>query len=148
MLIKFVGSHAEYDKIDAATVGERRLIMMTVKPIRTESDYEVNLERIEYLIDAEPGTPDGDELDFIATLIKRYENQRFPMEAPTPLAAIRLRMEQAELTPKDLEPFIGARARVSEVLSGTRALSIDMIQALNEHLGIPTEVLIRAEAPQ
>jgi len=119
---------------------------MMVKPIRTESDYEANLERIEYLIDAEPGTPEGDELDIIATLVERYENERFPIAAPTPLAAIRFRMEQAELTPKDLEPFIGSRARVSEVLSGTRSLSIDMIRALNQHLGIPAEVLIRTEA--
>lgn len=120
--------------------------MMIVKPIRTERDYEANLARIEHLIDAEPGTPEGDELEIIATLVERYENERFPIAAPTPLAAIRFRMEQAELTPKDLEPFIGSRARVSEVLSGTRPLSIDMIRALNQHLGIPAEVLIRTEA--
>jgi HTH-type transcriptional regulator/antitoxin HigA len=120
--------------------------MMMVKPIRTESDYEANLKRIEHLIDAEPGTPDGDELDIIATLIERYENERFPIAAPTPLAAIRFRMDQEGLTPKDLEPFIGSRARVSEVLSGTRPLSIDMIRALHQHLGIPAEVLIRTEA--
>jgi HTH-type transcriptional regulator/antitoxin HigA len=119
--------------------------MMMVKPIRTESDYEANLERIEHLIDAEPGTPEGDELEILSTLIERYENERFPIAAPTPLAAIRFRMEQAGLSPKDLEPFIGSRARVSEILSGTRPLSIDMIRALNEHLGIPAEVLIRPE---
>ena len=119
---------------------------MMVKPIRTEGDYEASLERIEHLIDAEPGTPEGDELEILATLVERFENDRFPIEAPTPLAAIRFRMEQAQLTPKDLEPFIGSRARVSEVLSGTRPLSIDMVRALNQHLGIPADVLIRAEA--
>jgi HTH-type transcriptional regulator/antitoxin HigA len=119
--------------------------MMMVKPIRTEGDYEANLERIETLIDALPGTPEGDELEILSTLIERYENERFPIAAPTPLAAIRFRMEQGGMTPRDLEPFIGSRSRVSEVLSGTRPLSIDMIRALNEHLGIPAEVLIRSE---
>lgn len=118
---------------------------MMLKLIRTESDYEANLARIEILIDAEPGTPDGDELEILATLVERYESERFHITTPTPLAAIRFRMEQAELTPKDLEPFIGSRARVSEVLNGARPLSIDMIRALNQHLGIPAEVLIRTE---
>lgn len=119
--------------------------MTMVKPIRTESDYEANLERIEVLIDATPGTPEGDELEILSTLIERYENERFPIAAPTPLAAIRFRMEQGGMTPRDLEPFIGSRSRVSEILNGTRSLSIDMIRALNEHLGIPAEVLIRQE---
>lgn len=119
--------------------------MMMVKPIRSEGDYEANLARLEDLMDAAPGTPEGDELEVLATLIERYEGERFPITAPTPLAAIRFRMEQADLSPRDLEPYIGSRARVSEVLSGTRSLSIDMIRALNQHLGIPAEVLIRAE---
>ncbi len=120
--------------------------MTLLKPIRTEEDYKANLERIERLIDAEPDTPEGDELEIVATLVERYESERFPIAAPTPLAAIRFRMEQGALTPKDMEPFIGSRARVSEVLSGVRPLSIDMIRALNQHLGIPAEVLIRSEA--
>ena len=119
--------------------------MMMLKPIRSEGDYEANLGRLEFLIDAAPDTPEGDELEILATLIERYEHERFPISAPTPLAAIRFRMEQAGLTARDLEPFIGSRSRVSEVLSGTRSLSIDMIRALNEHLGIPAEVLIRPE---
>ena len=121
---------------------------MMVKPIRSESDYEANLARLEDLIDAAPDTPEGDELEVLATLIERYENDRYPMALPTPLAAIRFRMEQAAMTPRDLEPYIGTRARVSEVLSGARPLSIDMIRALNEHLGIPAEVLIRQEPKQ
>jgi HTH-type transcriptional regulator/antitoxin HigA len=119
--------------------------MMMVKPIRTESDYEANLARLEDLIDARPGTPEGDELEVLATLIERYESDRYPIALPTPLAAIRFRMEQAELTARDLEKFIGSRSRVSEVLSGARPLSIGMIRSLNEHLGIPAEVLIREE---
>jgi len=118
---------------------------MNVKPIRTEADYEASLSRVEALIDAEPGTPEADELDVLTSLIERYEDERFPIEAPTPLAAIRFRMEQQDLSPRDLEPYIGSRARVSEVLSGARPLSIDMIRALNTHLGIPAEALIRAD---
>ena len=110
-----------------------------LKPIRSEADYEANLSRLEALMDAAPGTPEGDELEILASLIERYEDDRFPIEAPTPLAAIRFRMEQQDLSPRDLEPYIGSRARVSEVLSGARALSIDMIRALNQGLGIPAE---------
>jgi HTH-type transcriptional regulator/antitoxin HigA len=122
--------------------------MMMVKPIRNEGDYEANLARLEDLIDATPGTPEGDELEVLAALIEHYENERYPIAVPTPLAAIRFRMEQADLTARDLEPYIGTRSRVSEVLSGARPLSIDMIRALNEHLGIPAEVLIRQEPRQ
>lgn len=121
---------------------------MMVKPIRNESDYEANLARLDDLIDAAPGTPEGDELEVLSTLVERYENDRYPIALPTPLAAIRFRMEQGNLTPRDLEDYIGSRARVSEVLSGTRPLSIGMIRSLNEHLGIPAEVLIRPEPRQ
>jgi HTH-type transcriptional regulator/antitoxin HigA len=118
---------------------------MMLKPIRSEADYEANLSRLEALMDAAPGTPEGDELEILASLIERYEDERFPIEAPSPLAAIRFRMEQQDLSPRDLEPYIGSRARVSEVLSGARALSIDMIRALNQGLGIPAEILIRSD---
>lgn len=118
---------------------------MIVKPIRSEADYDASLARLELLMHAAPGTPEGDELDLLATLIDRYEEQQFPIAAPTPLAAIRFRMEQQGLSVRDLEPFIGSRARVSEVLSGVRSLSIDMIRALHQHLGIPADVLIRPE---
>ncbi len=121
---------------------------MRVKPIRSENDYEANLARLEELIDAAPGTPEGDELEVLATLIERYENERYPIALPTPLAAIRFRMDQQNLSARDLEQFIGSRARVSEVLSGARPLSIGMIRSLNEHLGIPAEVLIRPEPKQ
>lgn len=116
-----------------------------LKPIRNEADYKANLARLEALMDAKPGTAEGDELEILASLIERYEDDRFPIDAPTPLAAIRFRMEQQALSPRDLEPYIGSRARVLEVLSGTRPLSIDMIRALNQGLGIPAEVLIRLD---
>jgi HTH-type transcriptional regulator/antitoxin HigA len=118
---------------------------MMLKPIRGEADYEATLARLEALMDAVPDTPEGDELEILASLIERYEDERFPISAPTPLAAIRFRMEQQGLSPRDLEPYIGSRARVSEVLSGTRTLSIDMIRALNQGLGIPAEALIRSD---
>jgi HTH-type transcriptional regulator/antitoxin HigA len=118
---------------------------MMVKPIRNDSDYEAALARLEDLISAAPGTPEEDELDVLATLIERYESSRYPIALPTPLAAIRFRMEQDNLTPRELEPHIGSRSRVSEVLSGVRPLSIDMIRALNKQLGIPAEVLIQPE---
>lgn len=118
---------------------------MTMKLIRSEADYDEALSRLEELMGARAGTPEGDELELLSTLIEHYEEERFPIEAPTPLAAIRFRMEQEDLSPRDLEPYIGSRARVSEVLSGERALSIDMIRALHQHLGIPAESLIRPE---
>ncbi|HEY1929854.1 MAG TPA: ImmA/IrrE family metallo-endopeptidase [Caulobacteraceae bacterium] len=118
---------------------------MMMKPIRTEADYEAGLERVEALMDAKLGTPEADELEILASLIERYESDRFPIAAPTPLAAIQFRMEQEGLEPRDLEPFIGSRARVSEVLNGERPLSIDMIRALHRNLGIPADVLIQAD---
>ena len=77
-----------------------------LKPIRSEADYEANLSRLEALMDAAPGTPEGDELEILASLIERYEDDRFPIDAPTPLAAIRFRMEQQDLSPRDLEPYM------------------------------------------
>ena len=118
---------------------------MMIKPIRTEADYEAGLERIEALMDAKLGTPEADELEILASLVERYEGDRFPIAAPTPLAAIQFRMEQEGLEPRDLEPLIGSRARVSEVLNGERPLSIDMIRALHKNLGIPADVLIQAD---
>jgi HTH-type transcriptional regulator/antitoxin HigA len=118
---------------------------MMMKPIRTEADYEAGLERVEALMDAKLGTPEADELEILASLIERYESDRFPITAPTPLAAIQFRMEQEGLEPRHLVPFIGSRARVSEVLNGERPLSIDMIRALHRNLGIPADVLIQAD---
>jgi HTH-type transcriptional regulator/antitoxin HigA len=116
-----------------------------IRPIRTKADYEGALARIEELIDASAGTADGDELDVLATLVEQYEEKAFPIAAPTPIAAIRFRMEQQGLSPRDLEPLLGSRSRVSEVLSGARPLSIDMVRALHAHLGIPASVLIQSE---
>jgi HTH-type transcriptional regulator/antitoxin HigA len=91
---------------------------------------------------AKPGTDEGDELDVLATLVDAYEAEHFPMDSPDPVEAIRFRMEQLGLERKDLEPFIGSRARVSEVLNRRRGLSLKMIRALHEELDIPLEALI------
>lgn len=120
--------------------------MSAIKPVRTEEDYEEALARIDALMDAAPGSPEGDELDVLADLVELYESRREPMGYPSPLAAIEFRMEQAGLSPRDLIPFIGSRAKVSEVLSGKRAITMPMARALYEHLGIRADVLLREPA--
>lgn len=114
-----------------------------LKPIRTEADYDAALAEVERLWGAKAGTPAGDRLDVLATLIDSYEARHYPMDPPDPIEAIRFRMEQQGMSRKDLEPLIGARARVAEVMNRRRGLSIDMIRRLHEGLGISAEVLIR-----
>src|SRR5713101_5815159 len=115
-----------------------------VRPIRTKRDYEAALKEVERLWGAKAGTRDGDRLDVLATLIDAYEAEHYPMDPPDPIEAIKFRMEQQGFTRKDLEPRIGTRTRVAEVLNRKRALSITMIRRLHEGLGISAEVLIRA----
>lgn len=115
----------------------------TIKPIRTDTDYEATLQRINLLMEAEAETPEADELEVLATLVELYEEKHFPIGWPDPIEAIRFRMEQAGLSARDLIPLLGSRAKVSEVLSGKRSLTLQMIRALHEHLGIPAEVLLR-----
>jgi HTH-type transcriptional regulator/antitoxin HigA len=115
---------------------------MDIKPVRTEEDYNSALARIEEIWDAKPGTPESDELDVLAVLVEAYEDEHHPIDPPDPIEAIRFRMDQMGLTRKDLEPLIGSRGRVAEVLNKKRGLSIEMIRNLTESLGIPAEVLI------
>lgn len=117
--------------------------MSTPKVIKTEEAYEEALSRIEEIFDSKPGTPEGDELELLVTLVELYEEEKYPIEAPDPISAIKFRMEQQGLKNKDLIPFIGSKSKVSEVLSGKRELSINMIRKLHEGLGIPAEVLIQ-----
>ena len=114
-----------------------------VKPIRTEKDYDAALKEVERLWGAKSGTPEGDRLDVLATLIEVYEDEHYPMEPPDPIEAIKFRMEQQGLTRKDLEPLIGTRTRVAEVLNRKRGLSIEMIRRLHKVLGISADILIR-----
>lgn len=114
-----------------------------LKPIRTKADYKNALAEMERLWGAKSGTPKGDRLDVLATLIDVYEAQTYPMDPPDPIEAIQFRMEQQGLSRKDIEPLIGSRARVAEVMNRKRSLSIDMIRRLHQALGISAEVLIR-----
>ncbi len=118
--------------------------MRDLKPIRSEQDYEEALVEVEELWGAKAGTPKGDRLDVLATLIEAYEAEHYPMDPPDPIEAIKFRMEQQALTRKDLEKILGTRTRVSEVLNRKRGLSINMIRALHQKLGISADVLIRS----
>ncbi|MDH6265401.1 HTH-type transcriptional regulator/antitoxin HigA [Rhizobium sp. SG_E_25_P2] len=114
-----------------------------LKPIRTEADHDAALGEVERLWGAKSGTPEGDRLDVLATLIEVYEAKQYPMDPPDPIEAIKFRMEQQGLTRKDLEPIFGTRNRTSEILNRRRGLSIEMIRQLHAKLGISAEVLIR-----
>lgn len=114
-----------------------------IRLIKTDEEYKAALKLADKLFDAEPDTPDGDKLELIAALIEIYEKEHFPIENPSPLAAIRFRMEQMNLSPKDLIPIIGSKSKVSEVLSGKRTLSLNMIRRISSELGIPAEILIQ-----
>jgi HTH-type transcriptional regulator / antitoxin HigA len=118
------------------------LVFMKPKLIKTEKDYQLALKRIEKHMDAKARTPQGDELELLAALVDLYEREHEPISPPEPLDAIRFRMEQDGLKPKDLIPYIGSRSRVSEVLSGRRKLTLKMIRNLHKGLGIPAESLL------
>jgi len=121
---------------------------MKAKVIKTARDHNVALKRIEEIFDAKPGTPEGDELELLSTLVELYEERTFPMDLPDPITAIKFRMEQQGLKPKDLVPFIGSPSKVSEVLSGRRGLSLRMIRNLVNGLGIPPQVFVQSEQIQ
>ena len=117
--------------------------MMFDKLIKTDAEYQKALSELETLMDAAPGSREEEQLELISLLVEKYEEAHFPIPLPDPVEAIKFRMEQAGLTPKDLIPFIGSQSKVSEVLNRKRPLSINMIRNLNEGLGIPAEVLIQ-----
>lgn len=116
---------------------------MDIHPLRTETDYEAALAEIERLFDAAPHTPEGDRLDVFATLVEAYEEQHYSMPAPDPIEALQYYMESRGLSRRDLEPYLGSRARVAEVLNRKRALSLEMIRRLHIGLGIAAEILIQ-----
>lgn len=121
---------------------------MDIRPIRTKADYKAALALASKLVDKDPkaGTPDGDRLDVLATLIQAYEAQHYPIPAPDPIECLLHVMEARAMTRKDLEPYIGSRGRVSEILNRTRPLSLTMIRNLHAALGIPAEILVREYA--
>jgi HTH-type transcriptional regulator/antitoxin HigA len=131
--IKLIGTHRDYDRIDAKDV----------KPIRSEADHAAALAEVERLWGAPSDTPEGDRLDISATLIDAYENEHHAIDPPDPIEAIEFHMEQQGLTRKDLEGILGTRTRVAEVLNRRRGLPIHLIRRLHETFGISAEVLIR-----
>ena len=116
---------------------------MDIKPIRTKADYRAVLRDIESLMDAELDSPEGERLDVLTTLVEAYEAKHYSMELPDPVEAIKFEMERSGLTVKDLEPMIGRRNRVYEILNHKRSLTLKMIWRLHEELGIPAESLIK-----
>ena len=116
---------------------------MNIKPIKTKRDHRAALSRIDALWDAKSKTPEGDELDVLATLVSEYEEKNFPIDTPDPIESIKFRMEQLGLKDADLVSFIGARSKVSEVLNKKRSLSLPMIRKLSNGLKIPAENLIQ-----
>ena len=117
---------------------------MNIKPIKTKADYRAALKEIEGLMTARANTPEGEQLDVLATLVEAYERKHYPMALPDPIEAIKLRMEGLGLKPKDLQPMIGGLNRVYEVLNHTRPLTLAMIRRLHAGLGIPAECLIKS----
>ncbi len=121
---------------------------MDIRPIHTEADYQATLEAISALMEADPdpGTPEGDRLDILTTLVQAYEATHVPITAPDPVEAIKFRMEQSGLSVKDLEPILGKSNRVYEILNRKRPLTLAMIRRLHKNLGIPANVLIAETA--
>ena len=117
---------------------------MDIRPIKNERDYRRVMKEIDALMDAKPNTVAGDRLDVLVTLAEAWEEKHHQINAPDPIAAIEFAMEQRGLKRRDLEPYIGSRARVAEVLNHKRSLTLPMIRRLHEGLGIPAEVLIRS----
>lgn len=119
---------------------------MDIKPIRSNANYRATLKEIESLMTAKANTSEGDRLDVLTTLVEAYERTHFPMDLPDAVEAIKFRMEQSGLTVKDLEPVIGRKNRVYEVLSRRRALTLRMIEGLHMKLGIPAESLLKQQS--
>lgn len=116
---------------------------MNVKPIKTKQDYKNALAELERLFDAHANTPDGDYVEVLATLIGKYEEEHYPIDAPDPVEALEYFMESRGLTRSDLEKYIGGSGRVSDVLNRKRGLSLNMIRKLHFELGMPAETLLR-----
>lgn len=118
--------------------------MMDIKPIRTKKDYEVALNQIANLMPARPHTPEGDLLDVLSTLVESYEARHYKIDLPDPIEAIKFRLEQENLSRKDLESILKVRrGRVSELLTKRRPLTLRMIRTLHEKLGVPAESLLK-----
>lgn len=116
---------------------------MKLKPIKSEKDYQKALKRLEVIFDAKPNTKEGDEAEILSLLIENYENKHYPIDAPDPIEAIKIRMEELNLKQKDLVGVIGGKSRVSEILNKKKKLTVEMIRELERLLHIPPSVLIK-----
>ena len=116
---------------------------MNIKPLHTETDYRKALHDVEALWNAAEGSAEADRLEVLVLLIQDYEDKHYPVNDPDPIAFLEHVMEGRELTRKDLEPFIGTRARVAEVLNRRRHLTLEMIRNLSKGLKLPADVLVR-----
>ena len=116
---------------------------MNIAPIKTETDYEKALERLEVIFDADANSIEGDEAEILSMLIDNYENQYFTIETPDPIEAIKYRMDEMNLKQKDLVPYIGNKSKVSELLNRKISLSLSMVKNLSEALHIPLEILVK-----
>lgn len=135
-------SSVPIDNTTASMQGRSERGGVTVRPLRTADDHHAALAEIESLMAAEADTPEGDRLDVLVSLVEVWEAKHIPIEVPDPSAAIVFMMEQKGLTRRDLEPAIGSRARVAEILNRRRALTLPMIRALGPLLGLPADVLV------
>lgn len=118
---------------------------MDIQPIKTARDYRRALKEIEGLMMAKRGSPEGDRLDVLVTLVEAWEAKRYPLDLPDPISALKSHMEQKGLAPRDLVPFVGSRNRVYEVLNYKRPLTLKMVWRLHTGLGIPAESLIKQQ---
>ncbi len=134
--VRFIGTHKEYDKIKAEEFD------MNIKPVKTKKDYDNALKRIEKIFGSRPNTPGGDELEILVTIVEAYEQKHFNIAPPDPIEAIKFRMEQLELRQSDLSDAMGGKNRVSEILSGKRKLTADMMRKLHKQFNIPAESLL------
>jgi HTH-type transcriptional regulator/antitoxin HigA len=120
---------------------------MDIKPIRTEADYEATLKEIEKLMESQPGTPEGDRMDVLVTLVEAYEAKHFPIPEPDdPVEVLEYYMESRGLSRSDLIAYLGSKERVSEVLNRKRGLSLEMIRRLHNDLGIPSDLIMGKQA--
>ncbi len=118
-------------------------IVMEVRPIKSDADYKQALHRIEEIFDSKPNTPEGDELEILGLMVDEYEKQLYPIDAPDPIEAIKIRMEEMQLKQVDLINEIGGKSRVSEVLNRKRRLTVDMIRKLATRLNLSVSLLVR-----
>lgn len=118
--------------------------MNAIKPIRTEADYRAALARVEHIFQAQPGDPEFDELEVLATLIEAYEARHHPIPEPDPIEYIKYKIAEQGLRQRDLAAWLGGESRVSEILNRKRELTAKMMKALHQHLGLSAEVLLAA----